>query len=217
MIRARNRRRFATITLAAAACAFAMQAGADQHSVTGGINPSLTTQSNLDFVINMGKFVFLRVGTGAYPTASGTQDTVSFALSLTIPPGAVAPTAGNNKGVAWNGTAPSTSIAASNAVLPVEVRSNAGTISLTATATTPLSSGANTIPLSQITITSSDSNLPAPPVPNAGVGTAVTVTGTSFSNLVTQRAANWTFAYAGTPAPAAGSYTGAITFTATSP
>jgi hypothetical protein len=202
--------------IGAAASLVSLHVAADQHTVTGGVSAGLTTQSNLDFVINLGKFVFLRVGTGTYPTASGTEDTVTFALTPSIPPG-VTPTTGSNQGVAWNATAPTSAIAATNAVLPVEVRSNAGTISLTATATKPLSSGTNTIPLSQITITSSDANLPPPPVPNAGVGTAVTVTGTSFSNLVTQRSANWTFAYAGTPPPAAGSYSGTITFTASSP
>jgi hypothetical protein len=42
------------------------------------------------------------------------------------------------------------------------------------------------------------------------------VTGTSFSNLVTIRNANWTFSYAPV-APAAGNYTGQVTFTASVP
>jgi hypothetical protein len=97
------------------------------------------------------------------------------------------------------------------------VRSNAGQVTIRATATTGLTSGANTIALSSIVITSNDSNLPAPLVPNAGLGASVNVSGSTFSNLVTSRAANWTFAYNNAALPSAGIYTGQITFTASAP
>ena len=195
-------------------------ARADQTQVSapvGNPNQTVSASAHLDFVINMGKFVFFRVGTGAYPTASATIDSVSFTLQPSIPASAATPVVGNNQNVSWNGTAPSFGTSATT-VLPVEVRSNAGTISLTATASTLLTSGANTIPFSQVLVSSSDTaNLPAPSIPNSGVGPVVTVVGTSFANLVTQRAANWTFSYSGSGAPAAGTYTGQITFTAMSP
>lgn len=193
---------------------------ADQATTTASnANPNATVSASadLDFVLNIGKFLFFRVGTGAFPTASGTVDSVAFTLAPSIPAGGVTPVTGNNAGVAWSGALPGINVSGSNTVLPVEVRSNAGQISVRAAATTALTSGANSIPLSQITITSSDSNLPAPLVPNTGTGAAVNVTGTAFSNLVTVRSANWTFAYAPAAMPVAGAYTGQITFTASSP
>lgn len=189
---------------------------ADQATATSNSNQAVSARGNLDFVVNIGQFVFLRVGTGAYPNPSATVDTVGFALAPTIPAGAVVPTNGSNKSVAWNGLVP-TSVAPATTTLPVEVRSNAGQISLTATATSSLSNGSSSIPLSQILISSDQSTLPAPIVPDTGTGSAVSVTGTTFSNLVTQRAANWTFSYANTFTPAPGAYAGTITFTATSP
>lgn len=195
-----------------------VHAGADTGTQSATIlnpNRAVSAQANLDFAINIGKFVFFRVGTGAFPTASGTVDVVGFTLQPSIPAGGVVPVTGNKISVPWNGAAPTMNASAAVS-LPVEVRSNAGTISITATATTPLASGADSIPLSQIVITSSDSNLPAPLVPNAGVGPPVSVVATSFAGLVTQRSANWSFAYNQLTNPPAGAYSGQITFTATS-
>jgi hypothetical protein len=59
--------------------------------------------------------------------------------------------------------------------------------------------------------------LPAPLIPDSGTGAAVTVAGTSFANLITQRSANWTFTYTGGVIPAAGVYTGEVRFTASAP
>lgn len=200
---------------------FCSAAWADQQTTTApnsNRTQAVSASAQLDFIINIGKFIFFRVGTGAYPTASSTVDNVSFNTAPSIPAGAVTPVAGNNTSVNWSGAAPTFSVTtSSNTVLPVEVRSNAGQISIRAQATTPLTSGTNTIPMSQIVITSSDANLPAPLIPNTGQGAAVNVAGTSFSNLVTTRNANWTFAYNLLTNPAAGTYNGQITFTASSP
>lgn len=174
---------------------------------------ALSTQARLDFTINIDKFLFMRVGNAG----AGNINTVSFAVTPSIPIVPTTPVVGNNVAVNWSAGAPTYTVAASGNVLPVEVQSNAGTVTLRAAATTLLTSGANTIPMSQITVSSSDSALPAPPLPNTAVpGTSVVVTGTSFSNLVTIRNANWTFSYAPV-APAAGNYTGQVTFTASVP
>jgi hypothetical protein len=164
-----------------------------------GATGTNTSSASLDFVLNIGKFIFFRIGTGA------------------IPAGGVAPVTGNGTAVAWSGAGPALSATGANTVLPVEVRSNAGPINIKAAATLPLSSGAHTIPLSQISVSSSDANLPAPPIPDTGTGAAVNVTGTAFSNLVTVRSANWTFSYTPLTSPIAGVYTGQISFTASSP
>ncbi|RZJ24501.1 MAG: hypothetical protein EOO54_09265 [Haliea sp.] len=184
---------------------------ADQATDTapgGQPNRAVTARADLDFILNIGKFIFFRVGTGAFPTASGTVDTVAFDAVPTIP-------AGTGTTVVWSGALPSFTAGATS--LPVEVRSNTGQISIRATATTLLNSGANNIPLSQIVLTSSDANLPAPLIPDAGTGPAVNVAATGFANLVTVRNANWTFAYNPLVTQRAGVYTGQISFTASSP
>lgn len=193
--------------------------GAQAASSTAGPSATvpLSTGVNLDFTIAIDKFIFFRIGDGAWPTPGGTTSTVSFALTPSIPAVPTTPVAGNNTSVNWSGAAPGFSVTPSGNALPVEVRSNAGQITLRATATTPLANGANTIPLSEITIASSDANLPAPQIPNTGTGTAVNVVGTTFANLVTQRTATWTFSYANLASRTAGTYTGQVTFTASSP
>jgi len=191
--------------------ALALDAGADTGTGTGLGSPA---NASLRFSVNIDKFVFLRIG--------GTGTTVSamnFALTPSIPAGATVPTAGNNRAVNWNGTAPAFTVAASGNVLPVEVRSNGGTVSLRATTITPLTSGGSTIAMSLVTIASSDAGLPAPPLADVGSGTSTSVTATAFGNWVTSRTADWTFSYAPTPAqaPMAGSYNGQVSFTASVP
>lgn len=191
------------------------------HAASGTAGPSmllpLTTSVNLAFSIAIDKFIFFRVGDGAWPTPGGSTSTVSFALSPSIPAVPMAPTTDNNRSVNWSGTAPGFSVTPSGNVLPVEIRSNAGQVTLRATATTPLASGSNTIALSEITIASSDSDLPAPLISNTGTGAGVNVVPTAFAGLVTQRTANWTFSYANLSARPAGTYAGQVTFTASSP
>jgi len=186
---------------------------ADIGSNSGG--GSQTAGADLDFQVDIGKFLFFRVGTGGYPTASGTVDTVTLNATPIIPPGAVTPANGNNTAVNWSGVVPA--FTTPTTTLPVEVRSNAGQITIRANVVTPLVSGANSIPLSQIVLSTSDANLPAPLIPNAGSGASVNVVGTSFTNLVTQRTANWTFSYTPLATQRAGNYTGQISFTASSP
>lgn len=211
---------------------------ADQQTGTNSTanpNAAISRTANLDFIINIGKMIFLRVGTGGSftggasgsgPAANATVDTISFAHSVTIPAANTTPTNGSNSSVSWNGSAPNFTTTSPSVSLPVEVRSNGGQVRITGQATTPLTSGSNTIPMSSIVISSSDTALPAPVIPNSGVSTAVLVTpggtGTGAApTLLTYRTATWTFAYAPTAATlastAAGVYGGTITFTASSP
>ncbi|MFZ1385873.1 MAG: hypothetical protein WBP46_02895 [Thiolinea sp.] len=177
-------------------------------------NPSraLTAIARLDFNINIDKVLYFRVG------GASTIDTVSLTTTPSIPTAstAVTPTNGNNKAITWNGSAPS--FATSNTVvLPVQLLSNAGQVSIKTTVTSALSSGSNTLPFSGLKITSSDSNFPAPLVPDSGTGSSVNITPTAFSNLVTIRDANWSFAYSSTQPLAAGVYNGQLLFTASAP
>ncbi|HSW16328.1 MAG TPA: hypothetical protein VLJ86_03820 [Ramlibacter sp.] len=188
-----------------------VSAWSDTGTSTGLGNPA---GASLRFGINIDKFLYLRIGTDG-----GSISTVSFNLTPSIPATPTTPTNGNNQAVNWNAVAPSFTVTPSGNVLPVEVRSNGGTVTLRAATTTALTSGSNTIPMSRITIASSDNALPAPPLADSGSGTSTSVTGTAFGNLVTLRSANWTFTYAPTPAqtPMAGTYTGQVTFTASVP
>ncbi|QNK71514.1 hypothetical protein H7F35_09725 [Variovorax sp. PAMC26660] len=192
------------------------------HAASSTAGPSssvpLTTGTvALNFTLAIDKFIFFRIGDGAWPTPGGTTSSVSFTVAPTIPGGPTTPTAGNNKPVNWSGAAPTLGVTPSGNILPVEVRSNAGQIGLHATVTTPLTNGAHTIPMSEITITSSDGNLPAPVIPVTGSGATVNVASTDATGLVTLRTANWTFLYANLASRTAGTYLGVVTFTASSP
>ncbi|MEG0919827.1 MAG: hypothetical protein RSD57_05345 [Comamonas sp.] len=185
-------------------------------------SPSRTTPAvALNFTIQIDKFIFFRIGDGVWPTPGGTVSQVAFALTPSIPGIPTAPAVGSNTLVNWSGAAPNFNVAANGNVLPVEVRSNGGQVSLFATVASPLTSGSNIIPMSQITVTSSDStNLPAPLIPASGSGSAVNVAGGgagTVNSLVTSRNANWTFGYANSASRFAGNYNGQVTFTATTP
>lgn len=194
-------------------------------------NPTqaVSASASLDFIINIDKFLFFRVGTGSGftggvsgtgPASNATVDIITFNAVPSIPSGSTLPVSGNLNPVSWSGGAPTFS--AASATLGVEVRSNAGQVRIWANPSVVLTSGSNTIPMSQIGISSSDTNLPAPLVPDSGNGVAVLVTpggaGTAAAPaLLTYRTANWTFAYNVLTSPAAGTYSGQITFTASSP
>lgn len=204
--------------LALAAASSSAQA-ASATSGTGNL-PRTTPAVALNFSIQVDKFLFFRIGDGAWPTPGGTTSQVGFSLSPSIPAVPATPTTGNNTAVNWNGTAPTFAVAASGNVLPVEVRSNGGQVSVFATVTTALTSGANTIPMNMVSITSSDAALPAPTIPASGTGTSVNVTGGgtgTVNSLVTIRNANWTFAYNSAISRTAGNYSGQLSFTAAVP
>ena len=208
----------------AAACLLATAAIAPMaaHAASSTAGPSssvpLTTGTvALNFSLAIDKFIFFRIGDGLWPTPGGTTSSVSFTVAPTIPGGPTTPTAGHTTPVNWSGAAPPLGVTPSGNIQPVEVRSNAGQIGLHATVTTPLTNGAHTIPMSEITITSSDGNLPAPVIPVTGSGATVNVASTDATGLVTLRTANWTFLYANLASRTAGTYLGVVTFTASSP
>ncbi len=204
-----SRARFAFVALGgllATVCATAMADTRTATAPTTAPNASVSAAASLDFALTHDRFVFLSVGS--------TSAAVGFNLSSLAAPQCV----GSPLPVCFGSGTPVA--AAANGVLPVTVRSNAGAVKLMASVKTPLTSeqGAETIPMSQIKISSSDAtNLPAPQVPNSGNGVAVNVAPTDFGGRVTQRSAQWTFSFANTISPTAGVYHGKIVFTATLP
>lgn len=205
--------------LAAACLAAGLAAGAHASTGTasgGGPATPLTATARLDFILNIGRFIFFRVGPAAYPATSGTPAAVAITLQPSIPGVPTTPTVtGDNLPTSWSGAAPS--FAPTAASVPVQVHSNAGQISIRASVVSALVSGANSIPLSEILVTSTDAGLPAPPIPNAGTGASVNVSGTAFGNLVTIRSADWSFTYNPAVLPPPGTYNGQISLTAVSP
>jgi hypothetical protein len=183
-------------SLAAVALAFPLLASAESQLTVG----TGSAAAKLNFEIKIPRVLFLGVGSGAATPLSNnaTVDLVSF--DYTNNPLAV-------------GTGPTgTANTISGNVVPVRVFGNNGQIVITATNPANLASGTDTIAFSEISATSSDTNLPAPAL---GGGTANPVL--SGGSKVTVRNANWTFAYANNTQAAAGTYTGQVTYTATMP
>lgn len=167
-------------------------ASAESQRQTG----SADAQARLDLQVIVPRVVFLAVGTsGAGLADNATVDTLSFDFS------------GSPQDVG-NGTAtPSQGVA-------VRVFGNDGQITLSTDAgvTDLVAGGGETIPLTQITVTSSDSaNLPAPAF---GGGTATVL---ASSGRVTNRSATWNYAYENDTAPASGTYSATVTYTAALP
>ena len=197
---------FALKALAAgiAATAAAFAANAETTTVTGA--GALSAPAHLDFAVVIPRFLTFRVGTN-----SATIDQITFTV-----PGA---NVGDSTPIA--GTGGDASASAAN----VAVKGNGGQITITESNNgtgTGLQHATltDTIAFTQITTTSSDStNLNAPALSNAGGNTATPVLN---SSNVTNRTAVWTYAYANTTIPSAGTYGtsakgGRVTYTAAMP
>ena len=192
-------------TTLALALATPLLASAESQLVTTG-----NAVARLDFRVVIPRVLFLGVGAGAtiVPLATNTTiDLVTF--DYTTNPAAV----GTN--------APAGSI--TGAVVPVRVVGNNGQIVLTAATTGALSNGSgDTIAWTEISSTSSLAALPSPAIPLTGTGPGSNVT-LSSGTKVTDRSANWTFAYANSAVVPAGTYgatvanNGRVTYTATMP
>ena len=166
-----------------------------------------TAAAKLDFRVILPRVLFLGVGTGAAgAAANATVDRLTFDYTTNggaIGSGAAAGSITNTGGFAAN-------------AIPVRVLGNNGQIVLTSTNSGNLVNSvtpADTIPFTQITSNTSDPLLPVP-VANGGTANPTFNTG---STKVTTRTANWTFAYANTVTPAAGTYNGTVTYTASMP
>lgn len=164
-----------------------------------------------DFIVIIPAFLFFGVGPGALTplVANGGIGTITF----TVP----AANIGDASAVA--GTGGDFAASAAN----VRLIGNNGQITLTATndgGGNGLGTGTPAdgyIPLTQISTTASNAALPAPTLDNAGGTTSLpTVTG-----KVTNLTGAWTYSYANTVTPAAGTYgglgRGRVTYTATMP
>ncbi|MDP2065183.1 MAG: hypothetical protein Q8K38_04355 [Burkholderiaceae bacterium] len=185
-------------TAVALALAAPLLASAESQFVVGTGSAS----AKLDFRVVIPRVLFLGVGTGAAAlSTTATVDRLTFDYTSnpnTIGTGAAAGSITNTGGFAGN-------------AFPVRVFGNNGQVQLAAAGGPNLTSGADTIPFTQITGSSDNANLPNPVLGAAPVNVTAT------AGKVTDRTANWTFSYANTVAAPAGTYDGQVTYTASMP
>jgi hypothetical protein len=181
---------------------------AESSTVTGA--GALSTAAKVDIQVVIPRFLQFQVG-----TAGATVDQITFNMS------SAAASVGNS--VAQAGTGGNLGAGA----VTVNVKANSGQVTITPTnnsAGAGLGNGTagQTIAYTEIlTASSAAGTLPAPVLSNAG-GTAVTPT--LSAGAVTNRTATWTYTYANTTVPNAGTYGtggtatgGRVTYTATTP
>ena len=172
------------------------------YSSTGTGSVTATAKVNLSVVIP--KLILLKVGSSA-----GTQDTVSWAASLSIPATPTIPTTtANNTVVPWDGTAPTVTTTPTGNVLNVAAWTNAGSATINCSMGTWSATGgpANT----SFTVTSGGTT----PLPHPGANLGSCASTTISTN--TLMSGTWTYALTGTASSwSAGTYTTAVTYTAT--
>lgn len=205
------------VMLAVAAALVPLAALAESNVQSGANTAAPGATVHVDFQITIPN-LYLRVRTGSSYTTGvlgsvGNVDLIQFA-----------PTAAQvGNGTAVAATAGSGDLA--NGVETAAVVSNSGNVTLNVTASGALSDGAgDSIPFTQITTTASTLNsataLPAPVLTN---GTSANVVLTAPATKIINQDAKWTYAYANTTSPPAGSYggvnvnNGRVVYTATMP
>ena len=163
--------------------------------------------NNLNLSIVIPAFLYFRVGTD-----TATIDTITFSpAALNV---------GNSVSVAGTG-----GDAGGGTASNVAARGNNGQITIGTTVTGGgLGMGTGTasdgfINYTQVTTTTSSANIPAPVLANAAIPNVLVVLGggPAGAGKVTDRTAVWTYGYANTTVPSAGTYTGTVTYTATMP
>ena len=166
---------------------------ADSGAATG---VNLSADAHLNLRVTIPRFLLFRVG------SIGSVDTITFApTDAEVGDGNPIAGTGGDAGVGGSGA-------------NVAVLSNGGAITITENndgGSGGLGTGAGNISLSEITVTSSDTDLETPALSDSG-GNSINVT-VSNGN-VTDRTAIWTYAYDNTTTPAAGNYNADITYTA---
>jgi hypothetical protein len=194
-----------------------LAASAESNFQTGGA--ALTATAHVDFQVTIPKVLYLRVGTGsAY--ATGALTTTATVDAVTFAPAA---------GVIGNGTAQAGAGGdLTGGVETAAIVSNSGNVTLNATANAGgLTDGAlgDAINYSEIktaaaALTGGYTLLPAPVLAN---GTSANVVMTAPATKVITADAKWTYTYANTTTPPAGTYGGVntngsrVTYTATMP
>ena len=207
-------------TIVAMGLGLAAVANAESSYVTGAATASPGAVARVDFTIVIPKILYLRVGAGSpYWPANSTLASLGTVDLITFQP--TAAVLGNGTAVA--ATAGSGDL--TNGAVTAAIVSNSGNVTLIATASGAMGNGVgDSINYSHITTTAAALNyataLPAPTLTNAASASVVL---TAPVSKVIKQDARWTYAYANTTLPPAGTYggvnvnNGRITYTATMP
>lgn len=196
-----------TSRLLAAALVAALPLAAHAESDVNTGSGALTATARLDFQVVVPKILFLQVGTGTSLADNTNIDLLTFTVpAASVGTGTPVAATGGNAGPSG---------------VTARLVGNGGNITLASSTVGALNNGvaAETISFAQISSSSSNASLPAPALAD-GASTAVTVNAT---NKVVNQTATWTYSYANTVTPAAGTYGGAgtnngrVTYTASLP
>jgi hypothetical protein len=165
---------------------------------------TLNATAHVDFQVTIPQMLYLRVGNGSSYT-TGVYTSVTTIDEITFAP--AAGTVGNGTAVAGVGGD------LTGGVETAAVIGNGGTITLNATASGALQdAGGDSIAYTQITTTAGSNTtgtvLAAPTLAN-GASNTITLTPAAHSTIFQD--AKWTFAYANTVTPPAGTYGGVNT------
>ena len=178
--------------------------------------PPYSVQVELEYEIVIPRVLYFRVG-----TAGNTIDTVEFDVGQTL--GAGNDMVKSTPGLPLGNGAPiaaTSSNAGGQGVIPVEIRANVGNVSIHTTVSNAqglVGDNGHFLNYDQIKTDSSDSaSFPAPVLANSSIA-PVAIAPSGFGGHVTIRNAEWTYTYLNQTTPAAGVYTGTVTYTATSP
>lgn len=187
--------KFLTNTLLVLGLAAASLCAQAESNINTGATSGLAASARLNFRVTVPRVIFLQLGSGTFMADGGTTDNVDWTL-----------TAANLGTGALN---------ASTGVVAARVLGNGGPISLTANglAGGP-SNGAQVIPWTSFSATTSLAGLPHPVIGNGAAGTPTLLAAT---NNVVNLSANWTFSYSNAAPIASGTYTGGVTYTAALP
>jgi hypothetical protein len=198
-------------------------AKAESNFVTGTVVAAPSASAKLDFRVTIPRVLYLRVGTGTNFANNTTADLIDFT------PGA----ANLGSGTAVAATAASGDL--TNGAVTVRVYGNNGNISLNSANTGPMNNGVatQTIPWSEITVTPAalasgtagytNGAITHPSFNSGASGGNGTATSLAATNNIVRQEGQWTFAYANSALPAAGTYGGAnvnagrVIYTATMP
>jgi len=176
-------------------------------TVTGATGTNLSATARLNVAVAVPKVLYLRVG-----DTGSNINTVTLTLGLAgglsaqndqVFAGAVPIGAGTATATDDNGT--------SDGAVSVQLWTNNGSASLGCSGAA-LTSGANTIPLTDITVSSAGGGTLAHPGANLACSSAAR--GSAGVNNLSD---SWTFAYAPAALPPGGNYTTTITYTASQP
>lgn len=183
---------------AAVATAVALPMAAQAESnVTSAPSGTMSATARVNFSVLIPRFIFLQVGTGTLLAANATIDTIAFTPAVAV---------------VGNGTPVAATLASGNlgsGSVTVRIIGNAGNVTLGATGPANLVSGSDTIPWTQIS-TAITGGATHPTINGANA------TFTAASGVVNING-TWVYSYLNTITPAAGTYTGQVLYTATTP